>query len=118
MLSAAPVAARVRIVRAMVHAADPTTPIDWESLAHFRRDRLRAQMVDHEVDACLLFDPVNVRYATGARNMQIFHQRNPSRYLFLPVEGPVVLFEFVGAHHLAADLSTICLLYTSPSPRD
>ena len=107
MLPAAPVAARVRIVRAMVHAAGPTTPIDWESLVHFRRDRLRAQMIDHGVDACLLFDPVNVRYATGARNMQIFHQRNPSRYLFLPVEGPVVLFEFVGAHHLATGLSTI-----------
>ncbi len=91
----------------MVHAVDPTNPIDWESLIHFRRSRLRAQMADHDVDACVLFDPVNVRYATGARNMQIFHQRNPSRYLFLPVEGPVVLFEFVGAQHLADGLSTI-----------
>ena len=81
--------------------------IDQEALVHFRRDRLRAQMVERGVDACLLFDPVNVRYATGARNMQVFHQRNPSRYLFLPVEGPVVLFEFAGAHHLATGLSTI-----------
>lgn len=64
-------------------------------------------MVDQRVDACILFDPVNIRYATGARNMQVFHQRNPSRYLFLPVEGPVVLFEFPGAHHLASNLSTI-----------
>ena len=93
----------VPIVRAMVNP----TSIDHESLVHFRRDRLRSQMVDHGVDACLLFDPINVRYATGARNMQVFHQRNPSRYLFLPVEGPVVLFEFAGAHHLATDLSTI-----------
>ncbi len=91
------------IVRAMVNP----TSIDHESLVHSRRDRLRLQMVDHGVDACLLFDPINVRYATGARNMQVFHQRNPSRYLFLPVEGPVVLFEFAGAHHLATDLSTI-----------
>ena len=95
------------IVRAMDISPDGPTAIDHEALVHDRRDRLRARMVDHGVDACLLFDPVNVRYATGARNMQVFHQRNPSRYLFLPVQGPVVLFEFTGAHHLAAGLSTI-----------
>lgn len=97
----------MRIVRAVTHSAFDSTSIDLEALIHFRQDRLRSRMVDHGVDACLLFDPVNVRYATGARNMQIFHQRNPSRYLFLPVEGPIVLFEFTGAHHLATDLSTI-----------
>jgi len=91
----------------VTHSAFDSTSIDLEALIHFRQDRLRSRMVDHGVDACLLFDPVNVRYATGARNMQIFHQRNPSRYLFLPVEGPIVLFEFTGAHHLATDLSTI-----------
>ena len=97
----------VRIVRAVTRSAFDSTSIDFETLIHSRQDRLRSQMVDHGVDACLLFDPVNVRYATGARNMQVFHQRNPSRYLFLPVEGPIVLFEFTGAHHLAAGLSTI-----------
>ena len=40
--------------------------------------------------------------------MQIFTARNgPSRYLFLPLDGPVVLFEFTGCEHLAADLTTI-----------
>ncbi len=109
MLPAAPGTARVRNLRAVPSTPPPTgpPPIDQEALIHDRRDRLRARMVDHGVDACLLFDPVNVRYATGARNMQVFHQRNPSRYLFLPVEGPVVLFEFTGAHHLADGLSTI-----------
>ncbi len=109
MLPAPPASARVRILRAVSRALTPMEPqpIEWEALIHDRRDRLRARMVDHGVDACLLFDPVNVRYATGARNMQVFHQRNPSRYLFLPVDGPVVLFEFTGAHHLATGLSTI-----------
>ena len=55
----------------------------------------------------MLLDPVNIRYATGARNMQVFHARNPARYLFVPVAGPVVLFEFPGCHHLAAGLETI-----------
>jgi Xaa-Pro aminopeptidase len=39
--------------------------------------------------------------------MQVFHARNPARYLFVPAEGPVVLFEFPGCHHLAAGLPTI-----------
>lgn len=57
--------------------------------------------------ACVLLDPVNIRYATGARNMQVFMLRNPARYLFLPVQGPVVLFEFEGCRHLAQGLETI-----------
>ncbi|MCP4330174.1 MAG: aminopeptidase P family protein [Alphaproteobacteria bacterium] len=64
-------------------------------------------MARRVIAACILFDPVNVRYATGARNMQVFHQRNPARYLFLPVEGRVVLFEFTGCMHLADGLETI-----------
>lgn len=81
--------------------------IDLDALHHDRLARTRAQMAAHGVDACLLFDPVNVRYATGARNMTPFHLRNPSRYAFVPLEGPVVLFEFAGAHHLADGLPTI-----------
>jgi Xaa-Pro dipeptidase len=68
---------------------------------------VREQLRQRDLAACVLVDPVNIRYATGARNMQIFHARNPSRYLFLSAEGPVILFEFAGCHHLAAGLETI-----------
>lgn len=50
---------------------------------------------------------MNIRYATGARNMQVFHSRNPARTLVVPAEGPVTLFEFPGCHHLARELETI-----------
>lgn len=67
-----------------------------------RLGRLRAEMAARAWDACLLFDAVNIRYATGARNMQIFTSRNPAaRHAFVPLEGPVVLFEFPGCAHLA-----------------
>jgi Xaa-Pro dipeptidase len=82
-------------------------PIDLAAVRAYRLGRVREQMAAHGLDACVLLDPVNIRYATGARNMQIFHSRNPARYLFLPVEGPVVLFEFTGCAHLAAGLETI-----------
>ena len=60
-----------------------------------------------EIAACLLFDPVNIRYASGARNMQVFSSRNPARYLLVTADGPVLLYEFTGCMHLAEGLETI-----------
>src|SRR3954454_5528010 len=82
-------------------------PIDLAAVRSYRLGRVREQMAAHSVDACILLDPVNVRYATGARNMQVFHQRNPPRYLFVPASGPVVLYEVTGCAHLAEGLETI-----------
>jgi len=95
------------MLRAMSELSSAGPVVDPDRLHHFRLGRARSQMAEHGVDACLLFDPTNVRYATGARNMTPFHLRNPSRYLFLPSEGPVILFEFAGALHLADLVTTI-----------
>jgi Xaa-Pro aminopeptidase len=81
--------------------------VDLVAVRAYRLERVREQMTAHGLDACVLLDPVNIRYATGARNMQVFHSRNPARYLVLPAEGRVVLFEFPGCAHLAAELETI-----------
>ena len=81
--------------------------LDERNLRLGRLERLREQLKRRDLAACVLLDPVNVRYATGARNMQVFHLRNPARYLFVPAEGPVVLFEFPGCHHLAQGLETV-----------
>ena len=83
------------------------TPIDFVALRAYRLGRLRAEMAARSIGACVLTDPVNIRYATGARNMQIFTARNPARYLFVAVDGPVILYEFTGALHLADGLETI-----------
>ncbi len=82
-------------------------PVDLAAVRAYRLGRVRAQMAAHGLDACILVDPVNIRYATGARNMQVFHSRNPARYLFVPQSGPVVLYEFTGCAHLAEGLETI-----------
>ncbi|MEM9203624.1 MAG: M24 family metallopeptidase, partial [Actinomycetota bacterium] len=83
------------------------TTIDQVALRTSRLARLRTEMATRGVAAVLLTDPVNIRYASGARNMQIFTARNPARYLFVTVDGPVVLYEFTGALHLADGLETI-----------
>jgi len=85
------------------------TVIDEVALQASRLARLRAEMAARDVAACVLVDSVNIRYACGARNMQVFTSRNPARYLYVTADatGPVVLFEFTGAHHLADGLETV-----------
>ena len=87
---------------------DPTDDlIDLAAVRLYRLGRVREEMANYGVDACLLFDAINMRYATGTRNMQIFSARNPARYLFVPLNGPVILYEFTGCEHLADSLETI-----------
>jgi Xaa-Pro dipeptidase len=81
--------------------------IDIAAVRAYRLGRVRDQMGKRGIAACVLFDPVNIRYASGARNMQVFHARNPARYLLVTQEGPVILYEFTGCMHLADGLATI-----------
>jgi Xaa-Pro aminopeptidase len=81
--------------------------VNVQRLRHYRLSRVRQEMAKLDCGACVLVDPVNIRYATDTRNMQIFSARNPARYLFLPVEGPVILFEFERCEHLPAGIDTI-----------
>src|SRR6056297_917697 len=81
--------------------------IDHRAVRRYRQARVRAQMARHGVDAVLLSDPVSIRYATGARNMQVFSMRNaPERYLLLTGDR-AILYEFAGCEHLARELETI-----------
>ncbi|MET1416647.1 Xaa-Pro peptidase family protein [Roseibium sp. HPY-6] len=75
--------------------------------ARDRLRRLRASLKKHELAAVLLFDSINLRYACNSRNMQVNTARNPGRYVFVPAEGPVVLFEYYGCGHLSAGLDTV-----------
>lgn len=85
----------------------PAGKVDIDAVRAYRLSRLRGEMRHRDIAACFLFDAVNIRYATGARNMQIFSSRNPARYLFVALDGPVILFEFTGCMHLAKGLATI-----------
>jgi Xaa-Pro dipeptidase len=89
-------------------SANALDHFDIEALLHYRQGRVRTEMAERGIDALILSDAVNIRYATGTRNMAVFTSRNPaSRYCFLPVEGDVVMFEFTGSRHLSVGLSTV-----------
>ena len=81
--------------------------IDLVAVRGYRLNRVRSQMAELGVDAVILSDPINIRYATGSRNMQVFSMRNaPSRYLLL-TQDRSILHEFTGCLHLAEGLETI-----------
>lgn len=77
--------------------------IDEHELERGRLHRLRASIESAGCDAGLFYDPTNIRYATGTSNMQVYSLHNPCRYVYVPVEGDVVLFEFKGCEHLSND---------------
>ncbi|MDE1993221.1 MAG: aminopeptidase P family protein [Rhizobiaceae bacterium] len=81
--------------------------LDIQRLHRYRIRRLQSTMDAHVCDALLLFDPVNIRYASGARNMQIWTMRNPGRYCLVLRSGKIILFEMGGRVQHAAGLPVI-----------
>ena len=81
--------------------------INLPRLRQYRLSRVRAEMARLNIAACVLSDPVSIRYATDLRNMQIFTARNgPSRYLVL-TDRQSILYEFTGCMHLADGSDTV-----------
>ena len=92
---------------ALLDQAPESLGIDLVEVRRYRLARVRQMMSHYQVGALILSDSVNIRYATGARNMQVFCSRNsPSRYL-LVTQQRVILYEFTGCAHLAEPLETI-----------
>ncbi|MBI1779489.1 MAG: aminopeptidase P family protein [Proteobacteria bacterium] len=84
--------------------------IDQKRLRAYRLERLRAQLKERDYMGCLLADPINIRYATGSRNMQIWTLHAPGRWAFVPTEGPVTLYEFTSSMHVNDGIETIAEL--------
>ena len=75
----------------------PSAPLDidqWVSLRRYRLRRVQQQLQAQDIGAAVLYDPCNVRYATGSRNMAVWTLHNHVRYAFVPAAGLPVLFEF------------------------
>src|SRR3712207_3154563 len=76
--------------------------IDEATLRCGRLERLRAELRKRDYAGALLSDPMNIRYATGTRNMAVWTMHSPGRYAFVATDGPVVLFEFSQSKHVTA----------------
>src|SRR5262249_19438971 len=95
--------------------ADLRTAIDMRRLRGYRLGRVRAQMRRENCAACILFNPINIRYATGTRRSAVFTLHNPARYAIIVADGPVILFDYHNAGHLYRDIETIDEYRTSSS---
>lgn len=92
---------------ALLERAPESDGIDLRAVRGYRQQRVRLEMARRDISAVILSDPINIRYATGTRNMQIFSQRNaPARYLLLTPERSI-LYEFTGCQHLADGFETV-----------
>lgn len=81
--------------------------VDVAVLRRERLARLRQKMREADVAAVCFLDPVNIRYATDASNMQVWSLHNPVRCAFVTSDGPVIQFEFESCGHLTAGIETI-----------
>lgn len=74
---------------------------DLPRMRKYRLERIRAELRRRGYAGALLYDPVNIRYATDSTNMQLWVAHNPTRHCFVATEGPVVLFDYFSCEHLS-----------------
>ncbi|NNF25095.1 MAG: aminopeptidase P family protein [Rhodobacteraceae bacterium] len=81
-------------------AAGLTLP-NLAAMREYRWARLTQHIVDRDLGGLLMFDPLNIRYATDTTNMQLWNTHNPFRACLLCADGYMVLWEYKNAPFLA-----------------
>jgi len=80
---------------------------DQPAMRRYRLERIRQQLASRDLAGALLYDPLNVRYATDSTNMQLWVAHNAVRYAFVATDGPVILWDFHHCEHLSHHVETI-----------
>ena len=70
------------------------------ALREYRWRRLTEGIVARGYAGLLLFDPLNIRYATDTTNMQLWNSHNPFRACLLCADGHMVMWEYKNAPFL------------------
>ncbi len=81
--------------------------INFEELRSYRLNRVKKELEKQNLEACLLFDPVNIRYALDTTNMSVYNMHNLTRYCFIPVDGPTILYEYFNCEKFSNHLHLI-----------
>ena len=88
-------------------AAKGLTAPDLTRLREYRHHRLVSELHKQNVDALLMFDPLNIRYATDTTNMQLWVTHNPCRACLVTADGHMVLWDFHASDHLSSHLPLV-----------
>ncbi|MBC6436990.1 MAG: aminopeptidase P family protein [Rhodobacteraceae bacterium] len=81
-------------------AAGLTLP-NLPAMRTFRLNRLVEKLAERDYGGVLMFDPLNIRYATDSTNMQLWNTHNPFRACLVCADGHMVLWDYKSAPFLA-----------------
>ena len=70
-------------------------------MREFRWKRLTDHIVQRGYGGLLMFDPLNIRYATDSTNMQLWNTHNPFRALLLCSDGYMVIWDYKNSPFLS-----------------
>ncbi|GAA6201161.1 dimethylsulfonioproprionate lyase DddP [Aquicoccus sp. SU-CL01552] len=68
----------------------------------YRWGRLTDHVVARGYGGLLMFDPLNIRYATDSTNMQLWNTHNPFRAVLLCADGYMVIWDYKNAPFLSS----------------
>jgi Xaa-Pro aminopeptidase len=80
---------------------------DMPAARRYRLQRIRAELTKRDLAGVVIYDPLNVRYATDSTDMQLWCTHNAVRYAFIATDGPVILWDFHHCEHLSQHLELI-----------
>jgi len=80
---------------------------DMKAARRYRLERIRAELRKRDLAGIVVYDPLNVRYATDSTDMQLWCTHNAVRYAFVATEGPVILWDFHNCEHVSWHLDCI-----------
>ena len=90
---------------------------EWEQLGltapnltrmrEYRLKRIVDELQARDLAGVLLFDPLNIRYATDSTNMQLWITHNHARACFVAASGHIILWDFHNCDHLSAHLPLV-----------
>ena len=75
---------------------------DLQEMRRHRWARLTAHVVARDYGGLLMFDPLNIRYATDSTNMQLWNTHNPFRAVLLCADGFMVIWDYKNSPFLSA----------------
>lgn len=74
---------------------------DLQAMRHYRWARLTQAVVARDYAGLLVFDPLNIRYATDSTNMQLWNTHNPFRAALICADGHMVIWDYRNAPFLS-----------------
>lgn len=74
---------------------------DLARMRGYRWDRLTRAINDRGYGGLLIFDPLNIRYATNSTNMQLWNTHNPFRAVLLCADGYMVIWDYKNSPFLS-----------------